>query len=80
MEIGYYASHLARIVTEERLNHAKREPVVLDRIQPVQMLNTAVKAATNAIQRFIKNVDIEVRRLVDIQTGCTSRDLALANC
>jgi len=80
MELGYYTNHLARIVVEERLNHSKREPVISDRIQPIRMLNAAVDAASIVIQRFIKNVNVQMRRWVDTQTACTWRDLSLANC
>jgi len=80
MELGYYTNYVARVVAEEKLNQSKHEPVILDRINLWQTLNTAAEAVVPAIQQFIKRVDVELRRWVDTQTACTWRDLSLANC
>jgi delta 1-pyrroline-5-carboxylate dehydrogenase len=80
MEHGYFTHFAARTIVAEKLNHSRREQVILDRIEPVHILGTVIETVTTAVQRFIKNVDRELQRWAGTQTACTWRNLSLANC
>jgi hypothetical protein len=80
METSYYTNFVALSVIAERLNHSQREPVVLERIQLLQILNVAVQAAVNGIQHLAKRVEMELRLLADTRTACTWQEAVLVNC
>jgi len=80
MEIAFYTNYVARSVVAEKLNHSRREPVVLDRIQLRQTLTAAVEAISATVQQFITNIDREMRRWVDTQKACTPINYAMVEC
>ncbi|HOU16098.1 MAG TPA: hypothetical protein PKZ84_23590 [Anaerolineae bacterium] len=80
MEHGYFVNYVAQAVVAERLNFARREQLIPDRVQLWPIINAVVEKVNVAVQRIIKNVDRQMRRWVDTQTACTWRDLSLANC
>ena len=71
MEHGYFVNYVAQAVVAEKLNLARRERVILDRIQVSQIVNAVVEKVGVAVQRITKNVKREMRRWVDTQTACT---------
>jgi len=80
MEHGYFVNYVAQAVVAEKLNLARRERVILDRIQILPIVNSVMEKVSVAVQRITKNVDRQMRRWLDTQTACTWRDLSLANC
>ena len=80
METSYYTNFVTRSVVAERLNHSRREPVVLDRIQFPQVFNIALQAAIAGVQQVAKRVEMELRLLADTRTACTWHEAALISC
>ncbi|MEJ5309562.1 MAG: hypothetical protein WHX52_07295 [Anaerolineae bacterium] len=80
MEHGFFVNYVAQAMVAEKLNLARRERVLLDRIQVAQIVADVVGKVSVAVQRLLKNIDRQMRRWVDTQTACTWRDLSLANC
>lgn len=80
METSYYTNFIAHSVVAENLLRSHREPVVLDRIQFLQILSVAVQTAVAGIKHFAKRVEMELRLLADTQNACTWQQAALTNC
>jgi hypothetical protein len=80
MEHGFFVNHVAQAVVAEKLNHTRRERVILDRVQVSQIVDAVMEKVGVTVQRIIKNVDRQLRRWADTQTACTWRDLSLSNC
>lgn len=80
MEHGYFVNYVAQAVVAERLNFARRERLILDRVKLSPIIDVVLEKVGVAVRHLTKTVDRQMRHWVDTQTACTWRDLTLANC